>query len=134
MPGTEAVQVVKKFFEYLGSGNMDGVVSLFAEDGAIDMPGSANLPWAGHWKGRDKLVEYFKVMPAALDIRGATQDRWICDGNLVSVSGTEHAASRLSGKEYRAKWSWIFVIEGGRIKLWDAYEDTEAMFKCGPWR
>lgn len=134
MADSEAVRVVKKFFEYLGSGNMDGVVSLFTDDGAIDMPGSQHLPWAGRWQGRAKLVEYFKVMPAALEIRGATQDRWISEGNLVAVSGTEHAASRVSGKEYRAKWSWIFVIEGQRIKLWDAYEDTEAMFNCGPWR
>jgi ketosteroid isomerase-like protein len=129
-----AIDVVRSFFSHLGSGNMEGVVALFADDGAIDMPGTTNLPWAGIWRGKAEINKYFDVMPGALDIRGATQSRWICQGNLVSVSGTEHGASRKSGKEYHAKWSWTFVVDQGKIKLWDAYEDTEAMFNCGPWR
>jgi len=134
MPDTKPSNVVKQFFEYLGAGNMDGILGLFTDDGAIDMPGSKNLPWAGRWTGKEKLKEYFVVMPTALDIRGATQTRWIAEGNSVAVTGTEHGASRISGKEYRAKWSWIFEIRDGKIALWDAYEDTEAMLNCGPWQ
>lgn len=134
MPGTTPIDVVKKFFEYLGTGNMEGVVGLFTDDGTIDMPGSNHLPWAGRWTGTAKLREYFVVMPKALDIRGATQTRWVAERNSVAVTGTEIGASRVSGKEYRAKWSWIFEIRDGRIALWDAYEDTEAMFSCAPWR
>jgi len=26
------------------------------------------------------------------------------------------------------------AIRDGKIAVWDAYEDTEAMFNCGPWR
>ncbi|CAI2931834.1 nuclear transport factor 2 family protein [Aminobacter niigataensis] len=127
-------EIVKQFFACLGSGRMDDIVKLFADDGTIDMPGSSHLPWAGRWTGKEKLEEYFVVMPAALDIRGATQSFWAVDGNLVVVTGTEHGASRVSGKEYQAKWNWLFVVESGKIKLWDAYEDTEAMFNAGPWR
>jgi len=127
-----AVDIVKSFVAHLSSGNMESVVSLFADDGAIDMP-ATTLPWAGRL-AREEIKRYFEVMPAALDIRGATQSRWICQENLVSVSGTEHGVSRKSGKDYQAKWSWTFAVGRRKIKLWDAYEHAEAMFNCGSWR
>ncbi|GJE29651.1 nuclear transport factor 2 family protein [Methylobacterium organophilum] len=129
-----AESVIRDFLACLASGDSAGAVALFAEDGAIDMPGTGALPWAGRWTGKAKLVEYFEVMPAALEIRGHTQKVWVVDGDNVAVTGTEVAASRISGKEYTAKWAWVFTVKDGRILLWDAYEDTEAMFNCGPWR
>ncbi|MBN9252021.1 MAG: nuclear transport factor 2 family protein [Mesorhizobium sp.] len=134
MASTGSRDTVARFFDCLGSARMREIVDVFSDDGTIDMPGTNDLPWAGRWTGRQRLEEYFRVMPAALDIRGATQDVWLIDGNNVVVSGTEHGASRVSGKEYHAKWCWRFVVEAGKIKLWDAYEDTEAMFNAGPWR
>ena len=50
------------------------------------------------------------------------------------VTGLEEAASQISGKDYRAKWCWVFQVRGDKIVLWDAYEDTEAMASCGPYR
>ena len=129
-----ARQVVEAFFERLAAGDTDGVIELFGADGAVDMPGTDLFPWAGHWQGRERLQQYFKDLGAALDIRGFSVDRWVVDGDTVSVSGTEEGASKASGKTYKAKWSWIFEVENGKIKLWDAYEDTEALYYCRPWR
>ena len=53
---------------------------------------------------------------------------------MVAVTGLEEAASQISGKDYRAKWCWVFQVRGDKIVLWDAYEDTEAMANCGPYR
>jgi ketosteroid isomerase-like protein len=126
--------VVKQYLDYLGSGNAEGLVAMHTEDSVIDMPGSADLPWAGRWQGSDRIREYFQVMPAALEIKSHTVTAWVVDGDRVAVSGTEAGASRRSGKEYQAKWCWVFTVEGDRIALWDAYEDTEALAACGPWR
>jgi uncharacterized protein len=134
MAETSAAEVVKQYLACLAAGDAAGLVALHTDDSTIDMPGTATLPWAGRWTGLDKIREYFQVMPSVLDIRAHAQTLWIVDGDRVAVTGTEEAASRKSGKSYSSKWCWVFVVRDGKIALWDAYEDTEAMFNCGPWR
>lgn len=134
MSEISAESVVRSYLDCLARGDAAGILALHADDSVIDMPGTSALPWAGRWIGIDKIREYFQVMPAALEIRAHAHDTWVVDGNKVAVTGTEVAASRISGKEYKAKWCWVFHIRDGQIAIWDAYEDTEAMFNCGPWR
>lgn len=134
MSNTTPKQVVSTFFERLAAGDANGVIALFAEDGAVDMPGTDLFPWAGHWKGKARLEQYFKDLGAALQITAFSVDRWIVDGDFVSVSGLEEGTSRKSGKSYKAKWSWIFEVRNGKIQLWDAYEDTEGLYYCRPWK
>tara|TARA_Y100000588_G_C14170162_1_gene888754 strand:- start:10 stop:414 length:405 start_codon:yes stop_codon:yes gene_type:complete len=129
-----AKETVEKWVGLLATGDMDAIVAMFADDAVIDMPGSSDLPWAGRWQGAAKIDEYFKVMPAALKILEHEHKIWIAEDDMVAVTGLEVAASHVSGKDYRAKWCWVFKISDGKILLWDAYEDTEAMANCGPWR
>jgi len=134
MSTPSAKETVEKWVGLLATGDIDAIVAMFADDAVIDMPGSSDLPWAGRWQGSAKINEYFKVMPAALKILEHEHKLWIVEEDMVAVTGLEAAASHISGKDYRAKWCWVFKICEGKIVLWDAYEDTEAMANCGPWR
>lgn len=134
MGAPTAKTVIEQFLASLAGGDAAAIKAIFTDDAVIDMPGSADLPWAGRWQGRAKIDEYFEVMPSVLEIRKHEHKIWVAEPDTVAVTGTEVAASRLSGKEYTAKWCWVFQVRGGKIALWDAYEDTEAMASCGPWR
>ena len=134
MSSSSVKAVIEKWMGHLATGDMDAIIATFADDAVIDMPGSSDLPWAGRWQGAAKIDEYFKVMPAALRIIESKQKIWVAEDDMVAVTGLEVAASHISGKEYRAKWCWVFQVRGGKIVLWDAYEDTEAMANCGPWK
>ncbi|MBR71429.1 MAG: hypothetical protein CMM30_00605 [Rhodospirillaceae bacterium] len=134
MTDKEPRVVVEKFLSLLANGTKDEIVNCFTDDGAIDMAGTQDFPWMGRWQGKEKLKEYFTVMPAALEMLDHQITKWIVDGDCISVTGTEHGRSRISGKEYRAKWAWVFYIRDGSIEFWDAYEDTQAFEHCGPWK
>ena len=134
MSKSSAKETVENWVGLLAAGDMDAIVAMFADDAVIDMPGSSDLPWAGRWQGAAKIDEYFKVMPAALKILKHEHKLWISEDDMVVVTGLEAAESHVSGKDYSAKWCWVFKIRDGKIVLWDAYEDTEAMASCGPWR
>ncbi len=129
-----AREVVKGFLDCLASGDAALIVPFFGDDAAIDMPGGDDLPWAGRWQGRAAIEEYFRVMPAVLAMHEHVIRTWVVEGDTVSVNGEEAGSSRVSGKHYRAKWCWVFTVQGGKIALWDAYEDTQALSACGPWR
>ena len=73
-------------------------------------------------------------MPAALAMHEHVIKTWVAEGDTVSVNGEEAGSSKVSGKHYRAKWCWVFTVADGRIAVWDAYEDTQALAACGPWR
>ena len=73
-------------------------------------------------------------MPAALAMHEHVINTWVTEGDTVSVNGEEAGSSKISGKHYRAKWCWVFTVRDGRIAVWDAYEDTQALSACGPWR
>jgi len=134
MNTTSAKAVIEKWMGMLATGDMEAIAAMFTDDAVIDMPGTSDLPWAGRWRGRAKIDEYFKVMPAALEIREHEHKIWVAEDDMVAVTGLEAGASRISGKNYRAKWCWVFQVRDGKIALWDAYEDTEAMANCGPWK
>jgi ketosteroid isomerase-like protein len=134
MNTTSAKAVIEKWMGMLATGDMEAIAAMFTDDAVIDMPGTSDLPWAGRWRGRAKIDEYFKVMPAALEIREHEHKIWVAEDDMVAVTGLEAGASRISGKDYRAKWCWVFQVRDGKIALWDAYEDTEAMANCGPWK
>ncbi len=134
MTAVSAKSVIEKWLGFLAAGNMGEVIAMFTSDAVIDMPGTSDLPWAGRWQGSAKIDEYFKVMPAALEIREHEHKFWVSEDDMVVVTGLEVGASRISGKDYRAKWCWVFQVRGDKIALWDAYEDTEAMANCGPWK
>ena len=106
-----AKETVEKWVGLLATGDMDAIVAMFADDAVIDMTGSSDLPWAGRWQGAAKIDEYFKVMPAALKILEHEHKIWIAEDDMVAVTGLEVAASHVSGKDYRAKWCWVFVME-----------------------
>ena len=134
MTTSSAKAVIEKWVGYLAPGDIEAIIATFADDAVIDMPGSSDLPWAGRWQGAAKIDEYFKVMPAALRIISHEHKIWVAEDDMVAVTGLEEAASQISGKDYRAKWCWVFQVRGDKIVLWDAYEDTEAMASCGPYR
>ena len=129
-----ARRVVEGFLGELASGDAAAIVAMFTDDAVIDMPGGDDLPWAGRWQGRAAIEEYFQVLPAALAMHEHVIKTWVVDGDIVSVNGEEAGSSKISGKHYRAKWCWVFSVRDGRIAVWDAYEDTQALSACGPWR
>ena len=134
MSAASPKDVVRQYLDYLGTGNTEGLISLLTDDVVFDFNGLDDLPWAGRWEGIEKIHEYFEVMFGALEIRSHVIKHWISEGDKVVVLGDEVAASRKSGKEYEAKWSWTFTVRGDKIAVWDAYEDTEKMAVCGPYR
>ena len=134
MTTSSAKAVIEKWVGYLATGDIEAIIATFADDAVSDMPGASYLPWAGRWQGAAKIDEYFKVMPAALRIISLEHKIRVAEDDMVAVTGLEEAASQISGKEYRAIWCWVFQVRSDKIVLWDAYEDTEAMASCGPYR
>ena len=133
MTTLSTAQVVKQFMDRIGAGDIDGAIAMHTDDIVLDFPGPPDiLPWAGRWEGA-KARDWYGALGGALDIRHLERHTWIADGDKVVVIGDEISASRKSGKEYSAKWCFVFTVRGEKIAGWLGFEDTHAIMSCAPY-
>ena len=126
-------EVVKQFMDRMGAGDIDGAIAMHTDDVVFEFPGPPEaLPWAGRWEGA-KVSEWYGLFGAALEIRQLGVHTWIAEGDKVVVVGDEVSASRKTGKEYTAKWCFVFTVRGDKIAGWQGFEDTHAIMSCAPY-
>ncbi len=133
MTTLSAKEVAKQFMDRIGAGDIDGAIEMHADDIVLDFPGPADaLPWAGRWEGA-RAREFYATLGGALDIRKLDIHTWVAEGDKVVVIGDEVSASFKSGKEYSAKWCFVFTVRGEKIADWLGFEDTHAIMTCAPY-
>jgi ketosteroid isomerase-like protein len=53
MSEQENIESVRRLYQLMNDGDLPGVLSMLADDVELFVFGSAKVPWAGHWQGRD---------------------------------------------------------------------------------
>jgi ketosteroid isomerase-like protein len=116
--------VVRAFVEAINARDVDRIVALAAEDhqfvdahGAVVAAEGLRSAWTG----------YFQFMPRY----GIEVETILCDGETAAVFGS--AWGSLGGDDaaeraWRRPSAWRACVENGRVKLWQVYVDTKAVF------
>ena len=76
---------------------------------------------AGAWTG------YFQFMPHY----GIEVEQILADGEVVAVFGAAWGslnAADASDRAWRRPGAWRAVVKGGRVRRWQVYVDTKAVF------
>ena len=69
MSEQENVEVVKQGYAAFGSGDMEKLLSLFAEDIEWTIPSIEGAPFGGPLRGRDQVAAFFESLAGAEDIQ-----------------------------------------------------------------
>jgi ketosteroid isomerase-like protein len=126
-PGTArtAKQVVRRYLDALVAGDIDTVRDSFAQDAEWTIHGE--LPIAGPWHGRDRIVDDFlQSVGSTLFAPGSQSFEFptrIADGDTVVVEWRVHARTP-AGAAYDNAYCGIFVVRGGRIGEVREYLDS----------
>ena len=116
MNTTSAKAVIEKWMGMLATGDMEAIAAMFTDDAVIDMPGTSDLPWAGRWRGRAKIDEYFKVLPAALEIREALIEAH-APGDEAALDPLAPARLRLAYDELLANQLALLLVRAHQRNL-----------------
>jgi len=119
---------VMTFMDALGTGDMETLVSLMAEDMVWQNEGDTEMPWIGPWEGRDAILGFLPIFGANFQIAEWTTEDAFAFGDTVAVFGTMNGITTASGQEtgmftfaLRAK------VEDGQVVLWNWLEDSHAV-------
>lgn len=119
---------VMDFMGAMGSGDMEKMSSLMADDMVWHNEGDKSLPWIGPWEGKEAIFKFLGVFSGNLQTTKWENTDAFASGDTVAVFGNMNGVTTKSGKEIgdftfalRAK------VRNGQVVLWNWFEDSYAV-------
>ena len=119
---------VMAFMGAVGTGDMDAVKALMADDMVWHNEGDSAMPWIGPWKGKEEILAFLPVFGANFQTTAWENTDAFASGDTVAVFGKMNGITTQSGKEIgdftfalRAK------VRDGKVVLWNWFEDSYAV-------
>ncbi|MDM8010931.1 MAG: nuclear transport factor 2 family protein [Parasphingorhabdus sp.] len=116
-------QIAREYLERIAAGDIDGVVNLFTEDGAIIVESETMLP--PEVRGKDAIRGLVGMLPELFPETGLKiiVDDVTAEENRVSVRAHSKAV-HVSGKPYENRYHFLLYFEDGKIASSHEYLDS----------
>lgn len=119
---------VMAFMDAMGSGDMDAMVSLMADDMVWHNEGDSEMPWIGPWEGKEAILEFLPVFGANFQTTAWENEDAFAFGDTVAVFGSMNGITTASGQEIGAfTFALRAKVEDGQVVLWNWFEDSFAV-------
>lgn len=116
-------QLARDYLDRIGKGDVDGVVDMFTDDGAIIVESTTMLP--PEVRGKDAIRGLVGALPQMFPETGLRiiVDDVTAEDNRVAVRA--HAeAKHVSGKDYRNRYHFLLYFRDGKITASHEYLDS----------
>ena len=119
---------VMAFMGAMGSGDMDKMASLMADDMVWHNEGDASLPWIGGASGKEKVFEFLGLFGSNLETTLWENTDAFASGDTVAVFGKMNGVTPNSGREI-GEFSFALraKVRDGQVVLWHWFEDSYAV-------
>jgi uncharacterized protein len=122
------LETTRKAYELFQQGDIPGLVRDIVDDACIWIsPGVAGeLPWAGHFKGKREVADFFTRVAENLTFSDFAPRQMIEQGDTVVVIGTSTSQAKKTGKTIKEDWVHVFKYDQERMIFFQEYTDTAA--------
>ena len=120
------IELVKNGYEKFGSGDIEGLLSLFTDDIDWSTPHVENAPFSGNRLGLKEVGDFFKLLDALEEISYFEPTEFIAQGDRVVVLGRSKATVKATGRSYETDWVHIFTVRDGKITNMHEFFDNAA--------
>lgn len=117
---SDNVDIAKAAYEAFGSGDMETLAGLFAED--ADWVTSDELPLGGTTTGRDAIMANFGQIPNYWSAFSVEPEEFLDAGDWVAVRGTQRAAGE--GGSFDAPFAHLLKFSDGKVVHGEFYGDS----------
>ena len=121
---TDPVEIVRSFYEKLGSGDAPGALALMAPD----------IEWITMWhykvdgRGPERVAEgLFKPLMAEWTSFALVPTEFIADGDTVISLGDFTGVHGTTGKHANARYAHVWTVKDGLVTRFRQYIDTLAV-------
>jgi Ketosteroid isomerase-related protein len=123
-------QLVQSGYEKFGSGDIEGLLGLFADNIEWTVPEIENAAFAGSRSGKQAVGEFFSQLNEAEDITRFEPLEFIAEGDKVVVLGESAATVRATGRSYETDWVHVFHLRDGKVIGFHEFFDNAAATKA----
>lgn len=120
------VRMIETLFDAFSRGDIASVLASLADDVDWEAPvteQARSLPWAGRRRGREQVVDYFRVFAATSEVHPMEDTTFTAAGDRVVVEGRNRNKARATGRPYEHRWVMVFTITDGRVSRFRHYYD-----------
>lgn len=122
--------IVQRMYADFGRGDVAAIVANFADDIRFIHNGAPEVPWAKHRTGKAEATAFFADLAASVDVTLFEPARYVEQGDTVVAFGRFGGRAIPTGKSFQEDWAMLWVFEGDKVKLYQAYDDTLAAAKA----
>jgi ketosteroid isomerase-like protein len=126
MTETENTEVIRRAYDNFKSGDIPGLLSLFAEDITWTYPEIPNVPFARSRNGRTEVADFFFTLNEVAQCLDFTPREYTPAGTKVITQGTYTFRVRETGRTYTCEFAHFFELKNGQVKNFQEYTDTAA--------
>ena len=92
--------VVRQAYEAFGSGDIPAMLGMLTDDVEFTMQGPAVIPWAGTYRGRGGVAEFFSLLDENLEFERFEPREFVAQGDTVVVLGDERSLVKSTGRAF----------------------------------
>jgi ketosteroid isomerase-like protein len=118
------LEIIKQAYADFSQGNIPGILDALNDNIEWELPKSAHVDFAGVFKGKEQVLNFFQHVAAQNDFTEFSTDTFIADGDHVVVLGHLTASAKPSGKISSNKWAHYWLLKDGKAVNHYEYADT----------
>lgn len=119
---------VMAFMEAMGSGDMEKMSALMADDMVWYNEGDKSLPWIGPWEGKEEIFKFLPIFGENFQTTQWENTDAFASGDTVAVFGKMNGVTTKSGKEIgEFTFALRAKVRDGQVVLWNWFEDSFAV-------
>ena len=120
------VSVVQQAYEAFGRGDIPAVLEALTDDVQWTLQGPSVIPFAGTFRGRQGIAEFFSVLDETLEFEQFEPRGFVAQGDAVVVLGYERSVAKATGRSFEQEWAHVYTLRDGKIATGRFFEDTAA--------
>jgi ketosteroid isomerase-like protein len=118
------LQIVKDVYDAFVRGDIDAVIDAMADDVEWEVPGPAEIPYAGLFRGKSGVADFFRILADSDDVLFFEAEMFFTHDDRVAVFGHYSARVKSTGREGHAEWAHSLVVRNGKVAKFREYYDT----------
>jgi ketosteroid isomerase-like protein len=123
-------QIVATLYANFGTGNLDGIAEVLADDIEWAHSGAPDLPYAKVRRGKAQVMTFFGDLADSVEITQFVPKTYIEQGNTVVALGRWAGHAKKTSKAFESDWAMVWAFAGSKVKSYQAFEDTNAIAKA----
>jgi ketosteroid isomerase-like protein len=120
----ENTRLVQRVYQSIEAGDIQALLNSFAEDVQWQLPEMENVPFAGTWRRREGVRQFFSKIFELQDVVEFEPQEYIAQGDKVVVLGRFLMRIKTTGRDFGSDWAHVWTVQGDKVTRFYEYVDT----------